>query len=213
MNNNYSKIIQNNLTQLYANLPENLAESLPAEQSNDQFTFDAFGEKCRIRPDVIILGEQDETGVLGILISLYALHSRPEPCMLEPLKAFKDFQNSTPYAGAFTTNTEKILVPQVEQIEKSQNHIITQLQGRDASSMVGGDFSFLVRPLPKIILGYVFYKADDEFPASATCLFSNNALSFLPIDALADVGEYTSKKILDLLVTGQEHGKSTKLFI
>ncbi|MDX2498596.1 MAG: DUF3786 domain-containing protein [Desulfobacterales bacterium] len=45
----------------------------------------------------------------------------------------------------------------------------------------------------------MFYEADDDFSASATCLFSNNALSFLPIDALADVGEYTSKKILHLV--------------
>lgn len=40
---------------------------------------------------------------------------------------------------------------------------------------------------------------DEEFPASATCLFSNNALSFLPIDALADIGEYTSKKIIEII--------------
>ena len=62
-----------------------------------------------------------------------------------------------------------------------------------------GDFSIIVRPLPKIKLHYIFYHADDEFPASATCLFSNNALSFLPIDALADTGEYTSKKIIELI--------------
>jgi hypothetical protein len=40
---------------------------------------------------------------------------------------------------------------------------------------------------------------DEKLPASATCLFSNNALSFLPIDALADTGEYTSKKIIELI--------------
>jgi hypothetical protein len=48
------------------------------------------------------------------------------------------------------------------------------------------------------MLNYIFYLADDEFPASATCLFSNNALSFLPIDALADTGEYCSRKIIEL---------------
>ncbi|MCP3941125.1 MAG: DUF3786 domain-containing protein [Desulfobacteraceae bacterium] len=39
-------------------------------------------------------------------------------------------------------------------------------------------------------LGY--FDADDDFPASATCLYSNNARLFLPMDGLADVGEYCS---------------------
>jgi len=57
----------------------------------------------------------------------------------------------------------------------------------------------MVYPLPKIALCYIFYEADEDFPASVTCLYSNNASSFLPIDALADVGEYTSKKILTVI--------------
>jgi hypothetical protein len=57
----------------------------------------------------------------------------------------------------------------------------------------------MVRPFPKIKLYYIFYRADEDFSASATCLFSNNALSFLPVDALADTGEYTSKKIIELI--------------
>jgi hypothetical protein len=56
----------------------------------------------------------------------------------------------------------------------------------------------VVRPLPKIFLCYIFYEADEEFPPSATCLYSNNANRFMPVDGLADVGEYTSKRILDL---------------
>ena len=42
----------------------------------------------------------------------------------------------------------------------------------------------------------IFYEADEEFPASATCLFSENALSFMPLDGLADVAEYSSKEIV-----------------
>jgi hypothetical protein len=59
--------------------------------------------------------------------------------------------------------------------------------------------AFVVHPLPKIALCYIFYVADDDFPASVTCLYSNNAHHFLPIDALADVGEYTSRRMLTLI--------------
>ena len=76
---------------------------------------------------------------------------------------------------------------------------MANLIGCNAPASVKGDFSFIVYPLPKIALCYIFYEADEDFSASVTCLYSNNALSFLPIDALADVGEYTSRKIIGLI--------------
>lgn len=199
MGDNYAKIVQGNLKRLYGNFPENLAQALPAGRDKDSFLFHAFGEKCELGPGGIFLGKVQQTGVIGILISLYALHAGTEPSMLEPLKAFKDFPNSMPYAGAFVTHTQQILVPHVERIEKTKEQIMANLSGRNAPIGVEGDFSFVIYPLPKIALCYIFYEADDDFSASVTCLYSNNALLFLPIDALADVGEYTSRKILDLI--------------
>ncbi len=200
MSNNYAKIVQDNLKRLYENLPSDLADALPAQENDDAFLFEAFGETCKIRSDGIFLGGVQQTGVIGILISLYALNAGLETCLVEPLKAFKDLPNSMPYAGAFVTHTQQILVPYVEKIQVSIHPIIETLNGCESPSNVGGDFSFMVYPLPKIALSYIFYEADEDFPASVTCLYSNNALSFLPIDGLADVGEYTSKKILDLIV-------------
>ncbi len=199
MSNNYGKIVQDNLKKLFENFPTDLADALPAKQNDDAFLFDAFGEKCEIRSDGIFLGEVQQTGVIGILISLYALNAKPETCVIEPLKAFKDLPNSMPYAGAFVTHTQQILVPYVDNIGRSSNRIIKTLKGCKAPAGIGGDFSFMVYPLPKIALCYIFYEADEDFPASVTCLYSNNVFSFLPIDALADVGEYTSKKMLDLV--------------
>ena len=199
MDDNYAKIVHDNLNRLYENLPQDLAQSLPGIRKGDRFIFNAFGEECQIQPDRITLGGIPQTGALGILISLYALHARLEPCQLEPLKAYREFPHSMPYTGAFVTRTEQILVPHVPSIETHVKRILETFRGQDASPIVKGDFSFFVRPLPKITLCYIFYRADDEFPASVTCLFSHNAFVFLPIDALADIGEYTSRKILNLL--------------
>jgi len=199
MGDNYAKIVQGNLKRVYGNFPENLERTLPAERNGDSFLFHAFGETCEVRPGGIFLGQVQQTGVIGILISLYALHAGPGPSMMEPLKAFKDFPNSMPYAGAFVTHTQQILVPHVGRIKKAKQQIMASLTGHNAPAYVEGDFSFIVYPLPKIALCYIFYEADDEFSASVTCLYSNNAPCFLPVDALADVGEYTSRKILDLI--------------
>jgi hypothetical protein len=54
-------------------------------------------------------------------------------------------------------------------------------------------------PLPKIALLFIFYLPDEDFPASATCLFSANAISFLPLDGLADMAEYTSRSLIALI--------------
>jgi hypothetical protein len=199
MTGNYEKIIHDNLYRFYKNLSQNLGFILPATRKGDSFFLKAFGEECWIRPDDINLGGKEENGVLGVLISLYILNVGPEPLVLEPLKAFKDFPGSMPYIGAFASYTEKILVPYVGKVEEEQNHIMEYMQGKDASEIAGGDFSFFLCPLPKIALCYIFYRADEDFSASTTCLFSNNAHNFLPLDVLADVGEYTSRKIIQLL--------------
>jgi len=55
--------------------------------------------------------------------------------------------------------------------------------------------------LPKIALLLIFYLPDEDFPASATCLFSSNARSFMPLDGLADVAEYTSNALIGLVTS------------
>lgn len=199
MEDNYQKIIQQNLRRLFADPSVNLEKNLPAVREQNAFIFQAFGQKCRLQPDGIRLGETHQTGVLGILISLYALNASPRQCVTEPLKAYKDFRNSMPYAGAFVTHAQQPLVPHVSQIKAGKEKIIEKFKGEEASETAGGDFSILVYPLPKIALCYVFYEADEDFSASATCLFANNADAFMPIDGLADVAEYTSKAILEII--------------
>jgi hypothetical protein len=199
MTDNYAKIVQDNLSRLYDSLPKDLAGNLPGEQDGDRFVFDAFAEKCVIEPQGISLGNKARPSVFGILITLYALNARPDECVLTPLKAFKEFPDSMPYVGAFTTHAEQLLVPHVGNIKNSVQIITQTLNGKESPNGTGGDFSFIVYPLPKIALCYIFYEADNDFSASVTCLYSNNARLFLPVDGLADVGEYCSKTILRLI--------------
>lgn len=196
---NYGKIIRDNLARLFKNLPDHLEQLLPGRRHEEELILNAFGNSYHIGPDAITVDGQAEPGVIGILISLYALHAKADPCIPTPFKAFREIPDSMPYAGAFAGHTEQILIPHIDKIEDNQDLIFESLNGEPGTGHEGGDFSFVVRPLPKIKLHYIFYRADEEFSASATCLFSNNALSFLPVDALADTGEYTSKTIIDLI--------------
>ena len=199
MTDNYERIVQNNLKTLYERLPHDLDQRLGAVRDRDRFQFHAFGEPCVIAPERIILGKETAPSVLGILISLYALHAGTETCVATLFKAFKEFEDSMPYAGAFATHTEQVLIPHVPLIKNGLEKIVSALRGETPPADTPGDVSFVVYPLPKIALCYILYEADEDFPAAVTCLYSGNADRFMPMDGLADVGEYTSRKIIDLV--------------
>jgi hypothetical protein len=201
---NYERIAGDNLTKLYENLPENLEERLGGFREGDDFIFRAFGEDCTLGRNHILLGAKTLEDPRAVLISLYALHCGLDQIQVEPFKSFKDFPNSMPYQAAFSAHSERVLIPQVNMIKNNYESITSALDGRAGSSEMGGDFSFILFPLPKIALAYVFYMADEEFPAAVTCLFSANALSFMPLDGLADVAEYTSKKIIAFVSSGMK---------
>jgi hypothetical protein len=57
-------------------------------------------------------------------------------------------------------------------------------------------------PLPRVALYYTFHLPDDEFPASATCLFAANASTFMPLAGLADTAEFTARRIIELVSKG-----------
>jgi len=195
----YEKIIHDNLQAIFQQPAQSLISHIKAHKSNGNYEFNAFGQTCCVSPDGIFLGNERQTGPLGIILSLYAKHAVPDECIIEPLNAYKSFPNTAPYVGAFARYTEQALVPYVEAIESNRRQIYERFDGQEAPQSLGGDFSFYVWPVPKIMLCYIFYRSDDDFPASVTCLFSNNASRFMPNDALADTGEYMSKSILELL--------------
>lgn len=199
MSSNYAAIIHENLNKLFTCDLNERAAALPAHKEVDALLFKAFGARCRLTADGVTLDGQEEDGPKGIIISLYALHAVNEACLLEPFKAFKEMPDSAPYAGAFVNRTEQALAPVVVHVNRHLKKICAKLHGGQSPSSVSGDFSFVIRPLPKIALCYVCYLPDEEFPAGVTCLYSRNAHRFLPTDALADVGEYTSREIIKIV--------------
>jgi hypothetical protein len=199
MPNKYAEIVEQNIKILFSDDLPSRAEAVGAELEDQALVFKAFGAQCRLAADGVWLGGEQQIGPVGIVLSLYALHAITENCRVEPLKAFKELPNSAPYVGAFSSHTEQPLTPLVDRILDKQHALIDHFDGMPAPTHLSGDGALIVRPLPKIVLCYIFYKADEDFPASATCLLSNNASAFLPLDALADTGEYTSRAIIDFL--------------
>ncbi len=195
----YIRIIEENLATLFSRDLAERSDAMGAQIESEELVFKAFGGRCRMARDGITLDDTPQDGPLGIILTLYALHAASDPIRMVPFKAFKEFPNSMPYVGAFASHTEQILVPSVAGIIGGREQVLKAMEGETAPKEVGGDSAMVVRPLPKIALCYIFYEADEDFPPSATCLYSNNADRFMPMDGLADVGEYTSKSILNIV--------------
>jgi len=199
MTDNYLRIARENLSRVDWRDPVRLAERIGAVAEDGALHFRGFGHDVRLTTDAITLDGRPAEGVWALLLSLYARHAAPDPLRLEPLRAFKEFDGSMPYVGAFVSHTQEILTPHVDAIVGQAEMLNARLGGTPPPAETAGDAALLLQPLPKIALCYVFYLADEDFPASATCLFSANADRFMPTDALADVGEYTSRRMLALI--------------
>lgn len=198
MSVNYEKIIRENLGLIY-DRDKNPESILPALRRGKEFFFHAFGEECRLKRDGITFSERIDIGPKALLVSLYALHGNPDPVRPRPFRSFRDFPGSMPYQEAFASNSERVLLPHVPKIREKASLIVRAFDGERDPECLAGDFSFLIYPLPKVGLCYIFYLADEEFPPSVTCLFSSNALSFMPLDGLADVAEYTAREMIHLV--------------
>ena len=199
MSQNYLKIRNDYLKQAWARSPAVLSACLPAEPGAAGLRFQAFGAECLLSAEEITLAGAAATGPEGLLIALYASSVPDLPVDLNSLRSFKELPNSMPYQGAFAANAEQILVPQVTAIRQRQERLAAAFSGYINHNPVSGDFSFTLYPLPRVPLYYIFHLPDEEFPASVTCLFAANAPAFMPLDGLADVAEYTGKRINSLV--------------
>jgi hypothetical protein len=200
MSQNYLKIRNDYLKKAWARTPTGLAGALPARLTEAAaLSFRAFGEDCLLTETEITLAGAPATGPRGLLIALYASTVRDLPVQLDTLKSFKELPGSMPYQAAFAANAERLLVPQVTAIHGQQEMLAAVFSGHLNCEPPSGDFAFTLYPLPRVPLYYIFHLPDEEFPASVTCLFAANALDFMPLDGLADVAEYTGKRIKSLV--------------
>jgi Domain of unknown function (DUF3786) len=198
MSSNLLEIQLDYLAKLYNSLPKDLEDRLPAIRRNDSFHFRAFGEDCIINPKGISFNGRMVNGPRGVLIALYANSVPRDFPQLGTVKSFKQFRGAVAYYSTFAARSENSLIPYADLIRQYSHSIISNLDGHE-NKVSKGYFSFTLYPLPKIPMHYICYPADDEFPASITCLFAANAESFMPVAGLADVSEYTAQKIIELI--------------
>jgi hypothetical protein len=192
----YAGIVRDHLAAAFADKAALLASYPGVEARPDGFELCAFGRSCIVSPEGVFFDGRPEWGPQAIIVALLARHAAPDRRVDTPWRAFRELPDSLPYVGAFRAHTEQILVPHIVDLHRQRDVVAMRLKLRPAPADGPGDWTLVLEPLPKIALCYHFYLPDEDFPANATCLYSNNAHRFLPTDALADVGEYTSRALM-----------------
>ena len=74
MKDNYAKIAQDNLKQLYSNLPNDLARNPPGEQRGERFIFDVFGK----------MFDRTSEKYYSLILSTYSYQEIMQPCKYCP---------------------------------------------------------------------------------------------------------------------------------
>ena len=74
--------------------------------------------------------------------------------------------------------------PVIDRFERDAAGMVEMARPWGATPAQGGDASFRLLALPKILLMYTLHEADDEFPAELTITFDANTDRHLPLDAI-----------------------------
>jgi len=74
--------------------------------------------------------------------------------------------------------------PVLEKFERRAQGMTTKAQALGATPVKGGDAAFRLLALPKVLLAYTLYEADEEFPARLTITFDAHIDRHLPLDSI-----------------------------
>jgi|MudIll2142460700_1097286.scaffolds.fasta_scaffold00785_8 hypothetical protein len=154
-----------------------------------------FGEPCTIEEDVVrrAASRLDTTG--SILVIRYLLTAGDEP-LRNAWVPYRDFRDGARFASYIKTNIEDRLAKFFSGKKEFLQERIQAIGGVMYRSESRPDVAAALYPFPKVPLLLIFWDKDDEFDASLQFLFDRSAESYLDLEALAVVLEYTCQKLI-----------------
>lgn len=129
--------------------------------------------------------------VAHILLLHYLLNASGKPLGNEPA-AYKDIPGGDKYFSVFKKRVEMpILNAYVDNPEGFESACIAL--GGERAGM--GDIAFKFQALPRVPITYIYWKGDEEFPASIQVLFDTSVKDYLPLEDIVFLSEMLSWKL------------------
>ncbi len=112
--------------------------------------------------------------------------------------AFRDLKNAGPLEAYFRNDVETALISSFTGRLSLFKDAVDSLKGISPSMALNYDLAAEVTLLPGLPVIITFNEADDEFPASCSVLFADNAESWLDAESLAILARLLSVKLKKL---------------
>jgi len=131
------------------------------------------------------------TIITHILILHYLTNAMGSPLSGE-LVAYKDIPGGDKYFPVFKKRVEMPVLKTYGQNPEGFEKACSALGG-DRISM--GDIAFRFQAFSRIPITYIYWKGDEEFPASIQVLFDSSVKDYLPLEDIVFLAEMLSWKI------------------
>ena len=135
----------------------------------------------------------EEPAVAVQIILLHYLINADGTRPVDQWIAFRQLPGGQAYEGAFR---QRAPLPLAAAFNANASEVTAAAEALGGTTLSYGDVSYLFRTLPRLRMAVVFYRSDDEFPASANVLFDGAAEHCLPTEDLAVLGELLADLIL-----------------
>ena len=116
-----------------------------------------------------------------VLFLHYLCHANGTPLTGEWI-TFKELPGGQIYIEPYQKRTIKPLLKYFGQRIEKFMELASSLGGEKASF---GDASIIMRPLPRVPLGFIFWEGDEEFPPRANIIYDAAAKNYLPTEDYA----------------------------
>jgi|SRR5271157_2847510 len=154
-----------------------------------------FGEACAVKEKAVYKGDSTLDTIGSILVLRYLLTAGDDQ-LRNAWVPYREFKDGAQFASYIKANIEDRLA---KVFGGRQPLLRERLQALGASmyrSEAKPDVAAALHPFPKVPLLVIFWDKDEEFDASFQFLFDESAASFLDMEALAVLLEYTCQKLI-----------------
>jgi hypothetical protein len=154
-----------------------------------------LGDICTVKDDAVYKGDSKLGTIGSILVLRYLLTAGDDP-LRNAWVSYGDFKDGAQFASYVKANIEDVLA---KAFAEKQALLRERLQAIGATmyrSEAKPDVAAALHPFPRVPLLVIFWDKDAEFDASFQFLFDESAESFLDMEALAVLLEYTCQKLI-----------------
>jgi len=156
-----------------------------------------FSETYRIRfPQVEFYSLRGKTVslVTRCILLHYLLHADGSP-LTGRWVSYKEIPGGLLYAGVFS---RRVTDPLVKKFGRSAKSFVEAGIRFGGETTAAGDASFTLRVLPRVLLQYVLWEGDEEFPPSVQLLFDSAVDHALPLEDIVVLGQITTGRLISL---------------